>query len=451
MTTFRLGRLTMDDPQSWRQAGDQVSASGFLIAANEPDLQAMRQQLIGYAVNPDEPVVPIVAANDDKVTGFYRVLSADVEVPPHGHAGHWFKWSADLERVSDYAAPLIESVLNAADPVRDNDHTLAGLPTGRPFHALPEEARNRTLQIGTSPEIDTSEGLVDIRSVRANDGSEVAAALVDGSELYTLDPASWYVGAARLELDYAGDGTFHQAVGRQIPNLATAGRWRLSNGLFRLTLEDPDELIFGAARWIADAWTSPLQWWASGSISGVGGIPTPTTMLAPHTLTVLRNGPDRVVVRLTCNFEASVDVPWTIDLTITRGMPWVELRHIRPPILGGGSHNPGLGVQTPTASSVLANPSGFTTLDDAGIKRTAADGDGLKFVMASVRDVEQFTTEGALRADPAIDTRTIAGAGVFMFGLVLDIGASTEGPERPEGAALHFLSGQAEAVRVVER
>jgi hypothetical protein len=422
---------------SWQQNGDQVFASGVMDETTVYPLIALRQQLLGHANNRDEPVVPVIASYDSRIDGFYRMRDASVNIDQGGHALFHYSWAASLERVSDFAAPLIESRLLAPAAIRDHDHSI---PNSRLYHALPATALLRLPVPPVTTLLSSEEGDIGVGWVASDSALPERDQFVDGKATYTLLPADWYDGAARIELDYADDGTFRQAVGRQIENLPGEQRWRLSNGIIRVTLEDASDLILGISRWTGAAWSTPTEFYLGGT--------TPAQVWdAPVSMAVLRNGPDRVITRLG-PVETGL-TPAQVDLTLTRGMPWIEVK------FGSATGNValnstdyGVGRTTTSAAAVFTVTGTEANLNVAGIKANAADGDGFKWVAASVRTLDQIElTEGYISGE--VDT-SADGQPIFMLGLSTDTGTADH-PTRPEGNALQFLAAQSETIRVVER
>lgn len=255
--SFKLGRVTLEEPFTLRQSGDTLNVEGLARCGTPAAARAVRQQLLGLVGNVDEPVVP-VTSSESGVDGYYRVAGITADTP-RGGLSH-LQWTAGLERVSDYSMPMIESVLLAPDTIRDNDHSVAN---SRVYHVLPVTATQRSLSVGIEPTFSSEDGDMSIVSTATDDISfpSTTAELIDGIEQYLLAPGDWYDGACRLELDYADDGTFRQVVGRQIPNLPGEQRWRVSNGIIRITLEDSLDMVLGVSRWTGSVWSTPTEFY----------------------------------------------------------------------------------------------------------------------------------------------------------------------------------------------
>jgi hypothetical protein len=421
---------------SWQQNGDQVFASGVMDETTVYPLIALRQQLLGHANNRDEPVVPVIASYDSRVDGFYRVRDASVNIDQGGHALFHYSWAASLERVSDFAAPLIESRLLAPAAIRDHDHSI---PNSRFYHALPAAVLHRSNAL-TLTNMVSEEGNIEVNWIASDSAVAGTDQFADGKETYTLLPADWYIGASRIELDYADDGTFRQVVGRQIQNLPGEQRWRMSNGIIRVTLEDASDLILGISRWTGAVWSTPTEFYLGSS--------TPADPWdAPSSMAALRNSPDRVVARF--GPVGTGLTPAHVDLTLIRGMPWIEIK------FGSATGNValnstdyGAGRTTTSAAAVFTVTGTEANLNVAGIKANAADGDGFKWVVATVRTIDTTElTEGYIDAD--VDT-SADGQPIFMLGLSTDTGTADH-PTRPEGNVLQFFAAQSETIRVVER
>lgn len=431
--SFTIGRATaLSDPYTWSQSGDIVETEGTLHDTSTHVVKAIRQQLLGYVGNVDEPVVPVTSSTDSHIDGFYRVLAANVDVPRGGHALKQYAWTVTLERVADYAAPLVESRLLAPN-VRDTEH---GTDHGSHYVGFPASAVETSA--GTEVTVASEDGNMSVRYVAA--GTAPPCVLQDVSFLYKLSASDWYDGACRIELDYADDGTFRPVAGRQILDLPGEQRWRVSNGIIRVTLEDPSSMILGVSRWTGSVWSTPTEFYVGTKVGS-----TSTPFSAPHTISVLRNGVETAVLRLL--FANTTGGYAYLDLVLRRGMPWCEVLPTWDQINVGSAGNWSAGRATTDSGVAFDDVTDPTGVDDAGLKNNTADGDGFIWMVATPWTIDDLdTSDGNIMTTLTATVQRPS----FMLGLSLDTGDALA-PTTPEGAVLNYLAGQSETVRLVEQ
>lgn len=431
--TFHLGQLTMDDPQAWTQDGDQVSAAGVLIADTEPELQAMRQQLLGYVNSPDEPVVPVWAENDDKVDGFYRITAGAVEVPPYGHAAHRFRWTATLQRLADYANPLIESITSAPD-VRSNAHSL---PTTQDVYVrhrwfAPTSFLAVSDLMGVDGPKENADG-PDLVSSKGN-SSFGAQTLQDRVIEYQAAPADWYDGAARVEVDFADDGTFHPIAGRQVPNLPADARWRVNNGTVRVSIPAAASVMrLAAERWTGSVWSTPKTFDVR---RGSNNADHP----APSAVTILRNSPAEVAIRLVGSALVTT-YSYIVDVRLQRGRSWFEVTVARY-----GNEDPyAFRIARGTVEAATALTLSAITV---GLHSTAYDGDAVAYGIITPDTFTNDLTNGRVTYNANVSP---ARFGVLMSHQTADNGSSVAVAARSDQNAMEYFAALSETVRVTER
>jgi hypothetical protein len=143
---------------------------------------------------------------------------------------------------------------------------------------------------------------------------------------YYVAPADHYQAAATLRVG----AVLYVATGRQIPNTPTA--WKLSNGLIevRPSSSFASGTIFEIRNFAAGAWSSWQTITVGKPPSGVGNNPAPYA--TPHSITVLRNSPEVVTIRLLSNVlgiavgSLQEQTPTMLDLTLRRGAQFVSVQ-----------------------------------------------------------------------------------------------------------------------------
>ena len=331
--------------QTFASTGDELQITGLTTSTAATAL-LQRQQILGLADNPDEPIVPLAYSPDPSIDGYYRVVGSSVSTEnlPMGR----FDWSISLVRVAGFAAPSFESVLLGS--LRVNSH---GIVTGTsvPWHAVP--AATSYYDIG---------GALGTEGYRT--GDNILAVIHNGSGLYdararwAVPPSFFYKGAATLEVGT----TLSTTVGHQIRDLPE--NWRLSNGLLRVTP------VAGTARLDISChntatWDTPIR----VSI-GRGVIGVLDEFVEWASVTVLRNSPESVSIRLSAapltgalgtNF-------FTVDLTLRRGARMVEV------VIASDSAFFGMIALTTAVACTAAT---------GGIRKTTNDASGHRMVLSS--------------------------------------------------------------------
>ena len=266
MTTI-IGRVGLDDalaePVSGSWSGGELSLSLLLGQPNgtADSLVTIREQILGLANNPDEPVVPVLVDSDPSAAGFYAVKDVRVDQPTDSlRTNGALTASVTLERITSSAAPLVESrlVFGKRDAGSAVSHWL-DLPPGS-FGAVFTDPGAAAFSNNGREGIETRLG------------DQPAS----GFASWGAAPEDWYLGAARI----TADGSL--VVGRQMQPGAAV---ELSNGWMRLSI-DGTSPKFTVQMW-EDGWRTPHTYW-------LVDVPTPCTAL----VTVDRNAPEEVAVQV---------------------------------------------------------------------------------------------------------------------------------------------------------
>lgn len=324
---LRIGRIGRDVPQDglarWDSRGGRVSAEFVVPVGPMERAVAVRQQVLGL-LDSDENVVPIMWEADPSINGVYRVLDADIVPDRAAYLVGSLRASLTLERVQGFAAPLLESRLSG--------YPRAGLESvfSRPWHGVPAAVKGYETNV-----------LTPAQHVRRAEGGDVAVLFMgdfeyyDASPQYFLSSEDWYTGAATLTVNGA------EIVGTEPVNAPDG--WVLSNGIIRL-IGQPGGW-FRTERWNGSTWGDPGDWSFCRRVD-YANIPA---LEPPHALTVLRNGPESVVIRLTTDAASNVSgyrFQVTVDIDLRRGalMADVILRtrgsygwRVVPPLAASGT------------------------------------------------------------------------------------------------------------------
>lgn len=408
--TATIGRVGSDislaDFESWTQSGDRATITGKLTNGTQSDLNALRQQLLGYADNYDEEVIPVTWSTDARADGFYRVLSVSVDDDPTWRATKAMPYRVELERVAGFAAPIFESVLLGA--LRVN---AAGIATGTSvaWHAVPNETyyyKTNGATVTTATRTGADGVLLFLTG-----GSNV---LYDSISRWAVPPASYYKNAAKIEIGT----TLRTVVGAQIDNLPA--NWRLSNGLVRVTATGAGG-SFSVAHYDGTQWDTAKDFgvgYYAGFFTGLG---------VWQTVSVLRNSPEVCTLRLTSTVTLHTDVEYTVDISLRRGSRTVE------GVIGGTAAGM-IGVATPEAATALTG----------GIRATANDASGNRYVLAIAGTTTNDLVNGTVRQSAG------AAPTSFMIGSTIGGGAAT-GMDTSQNQVYLYMAAQGEKLTVVSR
>ena len=362
MGSWTLGRVgldvvanSVDAPATWEVSGDDIRWGGVLRASSVADVKFLRGGLNGLVGNPDEPWVPFTWSEDPALWDMMvRVNSVRVGTVPLSLTAGWFPFDVSMTRLPGTAnAPLVESRLLGA--LRTNSHSIVKGSTV-PWWATPTDATQDLTVYGITAATRTGSG----GSVKVQ-YTTTGTLLYDARPTMQLAPSDWYDMAAKVELSSDGGSTYRAIVGRQITNLPTA--WRLSNDLVRVTYGGSAGLL------TVQHYSSAASAWQNAKTYKLTFGSTPAVIGAFSTLTVLRNSPECVSIRLATELDSST-LPWptNVDLTLRRGSLFVEGFVSRPADpSGAGPVGYNLGIYRNTAEAATAHTSGVhATSADAG-------------------------------------------------------------------------------------
>jgi hypothetical protein len=296
---FSVGRAGVVGDVILQNLNVSKGTVGLTGKIDDPNVEFAAEQFAAYVDSADETFVPVRFVGPTAWDGFYRVTDVQASASPSKLLG----LSVSLERVRGFAAPIFESVVLGSKRVSSSADV-----TPLAWHAVPAAATGYETGVLTPTRTVLSGETGDVQIF-----SEATNHLFNARPIWFLNPADWYAGASQLTV--AG----HVVTGRQVRN-APIG-WVLSNGLVRFVgLADGG---IRSERWDGAAWSSPGVWRLNRTTEGGSANPVP----APHTLTVLRNDPACVTIRVA--YDAAALVPGSrfvvlLDLSLRRGSTVVE-------------------------------------------------------------------------------------------------------------------------------
>lgn len=310
--TLKIGRVEIGAADA-RPAGvttvtdftfgpDGLTINGTVSLASQAKASAAMQRILGLLDADSEPVVPVTWSDGPAdVPGFYRVvggqIGAQAGLMPEGVVS----FSLTLARVAGAAAPLLENVVTGTKRL-DSDPGI----TAQAFMALPSTVKGFEIGANLTPSFYTRSTVEGDMTVFV----DASNTLFDATSVpsFYVDPGDWYNGAATLKVD--GE----VVVGRQVRNLPTD--WQIDNGLIRIS---------GAAGGI-----TVQRRLSTGVVTDTMTVkPYRRVDFAtlyyfddPHTITVLRNLPEAVTVRLTYDVASAIAgarFKVTVDIEVRRG------------------------------------------------------------------------------------------------------------------------------------
>lgn len=301
----------------------------------------------------DQQVVPVVFTDKAELTGFYVVNSGKSAIERFDLIVS-ATWQLTMSALGSERAVEFESRV----PSIARSTELAGPPTSSLWHAPPSGFTSYY----TGATVPT--GSV-VRSSADGPVTAFTGLPVGISPRWTVPAASYLLGASRVLLDGS------RIAGTFTPSFGT---WELNNGIVRLT---PAGAGFAVQCWGGASWESLKTW--TPTVGGVALTGTPE-------LTILRNDPEETILRLSW---VSNPGRVTVDLSLRRGARFVTgvmKRHASATI----------GLVMSTAEAATA----FT----GGLKATAADVDGNRYVIGSSRTITTTTgTASIAKAASSLD------------------------------------------------
>lgn len=422
--TIAIGRagldsgLTLTSPRSWSVEGDQVTIDGDLTATTAAGLVALRDQVNALIDNPDERAVPVVWTGDSTVTGFYEVLGGGVSMPARGLAALRLGYRLTLRQLPGFVSPVIESRLLGG--LRTNAHGVA-VGTTVPWWATPTDAKMDWYSSGsTVPTLGSRTGDGgSIRLLYRTDGT----LLMDATPTWTCAAEDYYDMSAAIEV--ACGASWRTLVGRETGASPTTG-WRLNNKFVRVMPgSDPARLSVqhhDGSQW-ETAKLYKLRWDISGADDALGAF---------QTLTILRNSPEEVSVRIGMEQYAAEPESTYLDLSLRRGSRYVSCRLSRK-----------AGTYGSLGYAVYRDTNEAATAHTGGVHATSADAGGNYYVIDTPNAKTDDLTRGGFYSAAAVTS--------FPFAIGLTIGGDAAPDDTSTSIRNQYFAAVTEAQRLARR
>jgi hypothetical protein len=409
LTLGRAGKtLALPEPSLWDNQNGRVTVRGSFQLSPVTDSLRLRDQLLGYQDNWDEPIVPVVVGSEPRLTGYYRVLGVYISTDVEALNSGWVRYEMALQQVMGFTQPLFESIISGSLLTNAVGAVLADVMG---FHTVP------TIP-GTGADYSEQPVTNNYSARTSADGSVdfyYSPSALSGSAHSMCPPVNFYTGAATFEQG----SPLQPVVGRGLaqPDLVN---WRLSNGLVRVTWVSSS--ILGVSHYNGSTWSAVKQYAFSSPAVG------------PTSISILRNSVEETTMRMSA--VAGGNNTLNVDISLRRGDRIVRIYmsssfSITPKIARG------------TAEAATAITYGAVTL--GGFRATANDGDGNRYVLLSYQSAATSDlVNGAL-------TRGASGTS-FDIGIGSEIGGSgATVPNRAVDIAQQYLAAQSESQRIVSR
>lgn len=407
-----VGRFGLDietsEIDTWDMDGDRVRVSGMCWFDTVAKALAARQQILGLADNPDEPLVPVFWVEDSSLDGMYEVVSSSVNTEVMTLTEGVLPWSMTLRRPRGSASMITEQILSGAG--RDG---YFGVLTPR-FWTVAGYGSKWSSSSGSPTSGTGQRNYYDPTSVYVFDVIEHSS-LADATVANYQAPAGHYGGAVTLRM---GD-PLYTMIGRQTPNENLD--WEIDNKIVNVSapasgLNDLCDIEFyppSGTDLPTVTYTLKLGSYSGGAWTNAG--------FNPQVVTTTRNGREEVSIRLRGS-QASVDI------SVRRGDRGAVFT-----VRGDTSTRWGIGFSTTTAC---------TTIDakNKGICKTVADADANVPILVASGTVTRDTTEGRVY-------RSADGSSVQVYA-----GSTYTGAAAPDTAVWlqeAFYAAMGEVARVV--
>lgn len=428
MAVFQIGRLFADydvDIKTASFTGPRLTVTGDVVLSGSSKVdqgKAIREQIIAMSNNPDEPFVAVQWSEDSTVNGFYRVGSVTCDASQMTLVEGYLSWAAELERVADSQAPPLESICSWQLVTNTRSVTYPGsftLKAVRQF-AVPGD----TFEVG--PASGTVSGaLANITgptSLATGFGTvltfDSATLPANGIMAWSVDPTGYYDANCLVTTDF-GTATDQMVFGRRVDS---SSDWVVSNGMVRFHIVSGQLAV---EHWDTNAWVRANN---TNFIFQLAG-----TTVTYETMTILRNSPECVVVRLTHNMSnpSFKMVRFYVDLMILRGGSMVY-GYISTPTQVTTAWPTLDKIKIQTTASVAS------TAVTGGFRATTADANGNQFVLVTGAPACTDTLASG-------QTVTTANSQTLSFGISSTVWAAAD------VAALEFFARRSEVTRVVAR
>lgn len=375
-----IGRASLNDLYGLQVRGRRVSFTTDIEGTDQYGMQALRQQLAGLVDNRDEEVVPFTWSEDATLDGFYRVVSVDIPSTEVQLTNGWIPGvQVELEQVPGFSNPWFETISRGT--LRTNSHSVT---SALGIYAVGSLAGNASFDWGEfaglgATWVTTSDGTAQVAAYQQAGQS--------GSFRFGGAPSSFYGGSCSIEVKYGS--SWYPVVGRNIP---TRNVWRITNGYIRLTSADAATSgkfeIYAGGSWVSRNMKHYLSRLATHPGIGMGDGST-----QPY-VSILRNAPDAVVVRVVGASDTAKANHVAIDYAVNRGA-----RHVAVSWTASDAIQLGVAMSSSTAMTSAAAAGAGPAQGPVGYESSAVSGTVACF--ASAKSFSINTTDGILSVSAA--------------------------------------------------
>lgn len=368
MSNLTIGRIGIDldvNPTDMQLSGNKMErklqVAGEVALADPDDAIALRNQLWEIEENADL-ILPITWVEDPTIDGYYFIDNARLDLTEASMSGYYpFKVSAT--RLGSSGKVAIESKLTVG--LRANAHSIT--TAAEPIFGLPQGA------VSTDHYADPMGWAVGATVSRIGENGTVkvmrGVPLTQKSFIYGLPASAYYDGAAAIE--FSNGTTWVTVPGLDCPN--EPANLRLTNDLLRFTLNATNGRI-EIAHYDGAAWDAERVY-----IFSAGAI-----VSAWKFVSVIRNDPGAVTIRLVQQATFGFTDPVYLDVTVRRGSRLVEFR--------GSVHSDG----TAVAWKIRNVGTVASTSITGGVRDTSNDAAGNRSVLMSSTSVTDDLVNGAI-------------------------------------------------------
>lgn len=361
MSTLSIGRVGLDlslDPVGFDlgsgQQGQIVGVSGEVVGS-QAEAIAVRNELHRMSELPDL-IVPVAFSTDPTLDGLYKLDSVTLDISAVGLNG-FYPFYARLMRTGAAGRIGVESRMFGGLRTNTNGITTGGY---EPLWAVPDEAVAVQHSFASPTLLDRVGEDGTVRCYRDADYS--------GHPRFTVPADSYFNGAAKIELG----STLRVRSGLDAESTPTS--WRLSNGLFRVSNNPNDTSRLLIQIHEVGGWKDLVGSAATSAMYvTIGGVEISDW----DTVSIIRNDAAAATLR----FQQGEDELLTMDLTIRRGCFHVEGKLTR---------------STAAVMRVGRATADAGTNVTGGIRDSANDGNGNRWVLASPDYASTDTTNGRI-------------------------------------------------------
>lgn len=324
--TVTVGRVVLREVFDVAESNNGKNGRRLTLSGEESSPPLTRAEVVARhnnIVGLNDSDVPVIFTSKPEKTGYYRVDNADSELVDYPNNVTTAKWKITLEFLGTHDDIEFESRLIPAKRAPHPDYNTYVPSDANLWHAVPSKAYSYYFP-GASPTAVTTRPASDGNSLKVYTGIPTTS-----DPRWTIKEADFYQGAVTLTVNG------NVVVGDKMPSTITS--WEINNTLFRIKSDATYQ--FTTSMWDANDATPGWRNGAAGSpdfdpvdvparislggtyaaaSGGVGDYAGMTALSAtPTTISILRNTPEFVAIRLTYSHAVARRV--VVDLSLKRG------------------------------------------------------------------------------------------------------------------------------------